>query len=184
MSRHIVIYGNPVLDKPAKKVVAFDTWLSDLAQEMLSLMYANRGIGLAAQQVGETVRICVVDLQNCAETTEKCVYDGKPMPVSIFGAFSLVNPVTKIDSDLQVTAEEGCLSFPGIHVPITRAESIIVRFQDLEGNAHTLSCNGLLARCIQHECDHLDGVTCVKRTTKAAYKAIQTRLAELKKMPN
>ncbi|MFT8242604.1 peptide deformylase [Roseomonas sp. BN140053] len=113
-----------------------------LAPRMLAAMYEAPGIGLAAPQVGELLRLAVVDLQP----------DEKPEPMV------LVNPEIVERSRELATREEGCLSIPGLYADVERPERVKVRWRDLEGAKHELVAEGLLATCLQHEIDHLDGV--------------------------
>jgi peptide deformylase len=136
----VLCYPNEVLKHKAAEVTDFDDSLRKTATEMLQAMYAANGVGLAAPQVGLSARMTVL---NCS---------GKPEDELV-----LVNPEI-VDSQGKVVAEEGCLSFPGIYIKVQRAEAVKVRYQDLEGQEHVLEADGLLARAVQHELDHLDGV--------------------------
>lgn len=140
----IVLSPDPSLRSACDDCVVGDKSLKKLAKQMLNTMYANYGCGLAAPQVGINKRFVVID---CGDA------DGNPQP------YYLVNPeVVELKGD-PVTLEEGCLSLPGISVPITRHPWARVRYFDLDGNECFVESDGLLGRCLQHEIDHLDGKT-------------------------
>ncbi len=109
---------------------------------MLATMYAASGIGLAAPQVGLDLRFAVIDLQP----------EDKPAPIT------LINPRVAQASREEVTREEGCLSLPGHYAEVTRPEKVVVAYEDIDGNPQTIEAEGLLATCLQHEIDHLDGI--------------------------
>ena len=113
-----------------------------LAPRMLATMYKAPGIGLAAPQVGELLRLVVIDLQKNEE----------PQP------FVMVNPEIVAESDEEATREEGCLSLPGMYADVTRPARVKVRWQDLDGAKREMEADGLMSACVQHEVDHLNGV--------------------------
>ncbi len=166
MPLRIVHYNEPVLRRKGEKVVAFDANLAALVAEMITAMHRAEGIGLAAQQVGRALKVCVVDLRDSdAEFTWEL--DGKRLPIDLFMPMALVNPQVTIAAGTKETVfEEGCLSFPKIRGDIVRPDAITVKFQDERGGAHTLKCDGLFSRCIQHEVDHLNGVLFIERMDK------------------
>jgi peptide deformylase len=141
MIRSIVKLGNPVLEARAQMVTAFDRALDDLVQDLFDSMYANQGVGLAAPQIGISLRVLVVDVSSDEQPGAK---------------LALVNPVA-LDSHGRHTLKEGCLSVPGFHENITRARTVTVRGQDAQGNWFQRSADDLLARALLHEIDHLDG---------------------------
>ena len=137
----ILKFPDPKLRIVAKKVTKFDKSLQNLASDMLYTMYEENGIGLAATQVDEHIRLIVMDLSDERD---------KPM--------FFVNPVYKIlDNHSMASFEEGCFSIPGFNEEITRPDKINLTWQDLEGNSHNEEPEGLLTICIQHEIDHLEG---------------------------
>jgi len=148
--RPVRIYGDPVLRQRAVEVSNFDEGLRTLAADLRDTMHAYNGVGLAATQVGVLQRVLVVDVPLDEE-------EGVARAIH-----TLVNPVLLERASSQ-SAEEGCLSIPGIYEDVTRALKIRVRFQDEAGKAQTLEAEGYLARAIQHEVDHLDGVLFVDR---------------------
>ena len=181
MSLRITQYGEAILTQEGKKVDSFDDELSELSKEMLEAMYQVEGIGLAAQQIGEAMQFCVIDVPDHPEYPMACILDGKPLSPSLLMPISLANPeITLLPSD-EFYYEEGCLSFPEIRGDIARPERILVRYQDLDGAHHELECDGLLARCIQHEVDHLQGILFIDRMEKEAYAEIKAQVKALKK---
>jgi len=166
MSLPIVRYNDPVLRRKGEKITVFDDAVARLGAEMIETMHAAEGIGLAAQQVGRAVQLCVVDLR-ASDAEFAYEIDGARPPRELFMPMIIVNPVLAADRDVpEIVAEEGCLSFPKIRGDIARPAEITVRFQDEAGRPHLLACDGLFARCIQHEIDHLNGVLFIDRMDK------------------
>ena len=160
--REILEVPDPRLKTVSKPVVAFDDGLKALAADMFETMYAAKGIGLAAVQVGEPIRLLVIDLQEPDEDAEpeECDHGGHHhthQPVKhdprVFVNPEIVNPAEELS-----TYQEGCLSVPEIYADVDRPKHCRVRWQDLEGKVHEEDMEGMLATCIQHEMDHLEGV--------------------------
>ena len=147
--RAVRIYGDPVLRQRAAEVTSFGEPLRRFAADLRETMHAYNGVGLAANQVGVLERVLVVDVPLNDEGTERA-------------AHTLVNPVI-VSRDASQRSDEGCLSIPGIFEEVTRALRVQVRYQDESGREATLDAEGYLARAIQHEVDHLDGVLFVDR---------------------
>lgn len=145
--REIRIYGDPVLTTEAKEITEFDESLEELASDMLDTMEAAGGVGLAANQIGLLKRIFVYD---CTHTE-----------TGMRGA--IINPVWEAIGDKTQTGMEGCLSIPDISTPTTRYETVRVSGQDVKGNPIGMVVSGLMARCVQHETDHLNGVLFLQR---------------------
>jgi peptide deformylase len=180
MTLRITQYGESILHQDGKVVSSFGAELTELANQMLEAMDQAEGIGLAAQQIGEAIRFCVVDVPEHPEYPMTCILDGKPLSPSLLMPMALANPeVSPLPSD-EYYSEEGCLSFPEIRGEVARPERISVKYQDLEGNVHQLECDRLLARCIQHEVDHLNGVLFIDRMEKKTFAEIKTEVKELK----
>lgn len=138
--------GEAVLTQKAEPVASITEEIETLAHDMLDLMYEEEGCGLAAPQIGQGIRLVVIDC-DYSQTTPKNPY-------------VLVNPRIVELSDELATESEGCLSFPGISVPIERPVGVVVEAENLEGETLRYEAEGsLLARCLQHEIDHLDGIT-------------------------
>jgi peptide deformylase len=143
-TRPILRFPDPRLRKVSEPVVNFDDSLRSLVSDMKDTMYLAEGAGLAAIQVGEPLRLFIIDPEVAGRTAED--------PPVVFANPELI----EISEDEQ-TGDEGCLSFPGIFVPVKRGMRAKVRAQDLEGKTFELAGEGLLARALQHEADHLTG---------------------------
>lgn len=144
----LVIAPDPRLKICSQLVDKVDRTIQGLIDDMFDTMYASSGIGLAAVQVGVHKRILVMDIDQREEGKK-----GNPMV--------LINPEI-VGSSVEInTYEEGCLSFPGQYAEVKRPEKVTVRFLDYHGNPQQIEADGLLATCIQHEIDHLNGITFV-----------------------
>lgn len=162
----IVHYNNPILRKKGEKITVFDAALARLAAEMVESMHAAAGIGLAAQQIGRALQLCVVDLRP-ADIDFTWELDGAKPPLDLIMPMVIANPkIVPMRGTNDQIYEEGCLSFPNIRGDVERPDAITVTFQDERGGAHTLRADGLLSRCIQHEADHLNGVLFIDRMDK------------------
>ncbi len=162
----ILKYGDPILRKKVEDVSDF-TNLPYLVEQMFNTMHEGSGIGLAANQIGYSLNLVVLDTSNL-EGEEDC----KP--------YILINTEI-IGSNGSSIMEEGCLSVPDIRAEIERPETIIIKFQDLEQNFHEQSFTGLLSRVIQHELDHLNGKLFVDYLSPAKKILIKKRLLEISK---
>lgn len=144
--RHIVKYPHKALTTPAKPVEAFDSELHQLIDDMAETMYANDGVGLAANQIDVLQRVTVIDA-------------GGPDNPQLM---EIVNPEI-LEREGEITWEEGCLSFPDLFEKVKRAAQVKVRYFDRNGEAIEVEAEGLLAVALQHEIDHLDGVVFTER---------------------
>ena len=179
MALRIVHYNNPVLRTKGEKVNAFDAALARFAEDMIDAMHEAGGIGLAAQQVGRAIQLCVVDLRE-SEAEFTWELDGAKPPVDLFMPLVMVNPKIKFATGTPKTIyEEGCLSFPKIRGDVERPDAIIADFQDESGVPHVLKCDGLFSRCIQHEVDHLNGVLFIDRMDKKTRNVIDDEVKAL-----
>jgi len=177
----IVHYSDPILRKKGAKIAVFDAALARFAQEMIDTMHLAEGIGLAAQQVGRAIQLCVVDVR-AGDWDYAWELDGAKPPRDIFMPFVVVNPqVTPLPGTRSVLFEEGCLSFPGIRGDVARPDAITAVYQDQFGTPHALKCTGMLARCIQHEGDHLNGTLFIDRMEKKARQQVEPAVRELAK---
>ena len=180
MTLRITQYGEPILRQKGSTITSFDDKLTELANQMLEAMEQADGIGLAAQQIGQAIQFCVVDVPDHPEYPMTCILDDKPLSPSLLMPIALANPeITPLPSD-EYYYEEGCLSFPQIRGEVARPERICVNYHDLDGNQHRLECDGLLARCIQHEVDHLNGILFIDRMEKKTVSEIKQEIRELK----
>lgn len=160
----ILQYPHPILAAKAEHVTDFNEELSTLAKNMAETMYAAPGVGLAANQVGVLKRIVVIDV------TE----DGTNL-------LTLVNPeVVVADGELKVH-EEGCLSLKGLYENVKRPSHVVVRAQNLKGESVEIEAEGLLAVCLQHEIDHLDGVVFIDHLSSLKKARACTKLQKLKR---
>jgi peptide deformylase len=181
MSLRIVHYNESVLHRKGVKIEAFDPALRRLAAEMVETMHEANGIGLAAQQIGRALQLCVVDLRE-AESKFAWELDGAKPPLDLIMPMVLANPdVTPVKGTPETVYEEGCLSFPKIRGDVTRPDAITVKFQDEHGVPHVLKCDGLFSRCVQHEVDHLNGVLFIDRMTKKVRGTIEDEVKALAK---
>jgi peptide deformylase len=177
----IVHYNDPVLRKKGEKITAFNAALARFAQEMIETMHEARGVGLAAQQVGRAVQLCVVDLRG-VEAEFDWRLDGAKPPLELFMPMVVANPkVTVPKKTPTAVSDEGCLSFPEIRGDIERAVAISAVFQDQAGLPHTLECTGLFARCMLHEVDHLNGILFIDRMEKEVRDELKDALKALAK---
>ena len=148
---------------------------------MIETMHEAHGIGLAAQQIGRALQLCVVDLRE-AEADFQWKLDGARPPLELFMPLVIGNPtITVAPGTEKFVSEEGCLSFPEIRGDIARPDGIAVKFQDERGVPHVLECDGLFARCIQHEADHLNGVLFIDRMEKKVRTGIDDAIKSLAK---
>jgi peptide deformylase len=148
--REIVILGDPILRRPAREVPAFDEDLRTLVRDMFETMYHAEGIGLAAPQVGVSWRVLVVDLRR----------DDVPDARAV-----LVNPRVVWRSQDTEKQPEGCLSIPGLEDVVERPRAVRIEGYDPDGGRVELDVEGLYARALQHEIDHLDGILFLDRVT-------------------
>jgi peptide deformylase len=180
--REILEAPDPRLKVVSSPVETFDDSLKTLVEDMFETMYAANGIGLAAIQVGEPLRLLVIDLQPEDEDAEPvaCDHDGhhhhhqptKKEP-RVF-----VNPEILDPSAELKTYQEGCLSVPDIFADVDRPAQCRVRWQDLEGNHHEEEMNGMLAVCIQHEMDHLNGILFIDHLSRLKRSMALKKLAK------
>jgi peptide deformylase len=176
----IVHYNDPVLRKKGVKVTAFDAALAKLSSDMIDTMHDAHGIGLAAQQIGLALQLCVIDLTD-ADWDFTWELDGSRPPLDLIMPMVIANPEVKKLPSPETVYEEGCLSFPKIRGDVARPDAISVKFQDAQGVPHTLNCDGMLARCIQHENDHLNGVLFIDRMEKKVRTSIDRAVKDLAK---
>lgn len=160
--REILEAPDPRLKTVSTPVDTFDAELKTLVDDMFETMYAAHGIGLAAIQVGEPLRLLVIDLQEEDPDAEPVEYEHngtKQMRQPVKNEPRIfVNPEILDPSEEMGSYQEGCLSVPDIYADVERPSRCRVRYQDLDGNSHEESMTGMLATCIQHEMDHLNGI--------------------------
>ncbi|RKY66239.1 MAG: peptide deformylase [Candidatus Latescibacterota bacterium] len=165
MIREIRLYGDAVLRRTAKPISDISEEVVRLAEDMTETMFARRGIGLAAPQVGESTSLAVVDLSLGDEKGRTLV---------------LINPEV-VGQEGEWTYEEGCLSIPEVRADVVRPKKVAVRFLDIDGNPHELEAEDLLARVILHEVDHLKGVLFVDRLPPLKRQILRPKLLKIAK---
>jgi peptide deformylase len=176
----ILQYGDPILRAKGKQIEKIDDHIRELAASMIETMHAANGIGLAAQQVGEALQLTVLDISQIEDRPSTLKLNGKDVVPTESMPLVLINPEIELGDETEI-GTEGCLSFPEINGQIERAESTIARAQNLEGDKIEIVATGLLARAIQHEVDHLNGILFIDRMNSAAKAALSSRLKRLQK---
>ena len=161
--RPVVTYGNLALKRRASEIEIIDESVKKLAAEMFEILERSRGVGLAAPQIGVSLRLIVLSIPRDDGTRWKC---------------AVVNPEF-VAKRGKARSEEGCLSIPGICEEITRAEEVEIKGLDLDGKEMRIGGKGLLARAVQHELDHLDGILIVDRLSTAKRHVLQKQLRKL-----
>ncbi len=159
MKYRILHYGEEPLREPSQPVTEINDDIRRLVEDMFETMYESKGVGLAAPQVGVNLRLAIIDI-------------GEDPLV-------LINPQILKHSGKE-TCDEGCLSFPGLTEKVERARKVVAEATDLDGSVYEIEAEGLLARAIQHELDHLDGVLFIDRISKARKLQIKHELEILK----
>lgn len=180
MKLEIVQYGDPVLRAKGKRIEQVDDHIRDLAQNMIETMHAANGVGLAAQQVGEAIQLTVLDVSQVEDRPTKMKLNGQDVDPAMAMPLVLMNPQVELGRETE-SGTEGCLSFPEITGEIDRAISIHVRAQNLNGEPVEIEVSGFLARAIQHEVDHLNGILFIDRMSSAAKTSLASRLKRLQK---
>jgi len=173
-------YGDPILRVKGKRIEKIDDHIRELAADMIETMHAANGVGLAAQQVGEALQLTVLDVSQVEDRPSTMKLNGEDVDPKTVMPVVLINPEIEIGAATE-TGTEGCLSFPEITGQIERAKSVIARAQTLEGDTIAIQAGGLLARVIQHEVDHLNGILFIDRMNSAAKAALSSRLKRLQK---
>lgn len=180
MILQILEYGDPILRAKGKPIENIDDRIRELAANMIETMHAANGVGLAAQQIGEALQLTVLDVSLVEDRPSTLKLDGKDVDPKAAMPLVLINPEIEMRGMPEVGVE-GCLSFPEITGDIERSKSVIVRAQTLEGGTIEIEASGFLARAIQHECDHLNGILFIDRMNSAAKAALSSRLKRLQK---
>jgi peptide deformylase len=174
----IVEYGHPALRAKGRRIETVDARIRKLADDMIDTMNAANGVGLAAQQVGLPLQLCVIDVLDAEEPGDMIV-NGEPVPLEDYMPLVLVNPeVEKLGPEFVST--EGCLSFPSLLGGIPRPPDVRVKAQTLENETLEFEANGLLARAVQHEHDHLHGILFIDRMVPGDLEAIAPAVEKLK----
>jgi peptide deformylase len=175
MILEVTKYGNPVLRQKGTPVDKITGEIKQLIADMFETMYATKGIGLAAQQVGRALQLTVLDLRGVTDRPSTLELAGQPADVEQFMPLVLINPQLKPLND-PVAGPEGCLSFPEIYGDVVRPESVEVKALDAKGKPIEFRCGGLLARAVQHETDHLNGILFIDRMDRKSKNEIREEL--------
>jgi peptide deformylase len=178
MILEIVKYGSPVLRQKGAKIESFTPEIKKLIADMFETMTENHGVGLAAQQVGVAKQLTVIDVREVKDRPSWLEINGQPKDVNEIMPLVLINPiVTPVGQPMK--GSEGCLSFPEIYAEISRPETVDVQACDAGGEPIAFRCGGLLARAVQHETDHLNGILFIDRMEKKVKLELQPELDDL-----
>jgi peptide deformylase len=180
MKLPIVQYGDPVLRMKGDRIDKIDDRIRELAKNMIETMHAANGVGLAAQQIGQPLQLTVLDVSQVEDRPTSMRLNGQEIDPKTVMPLVLINPQVDLGPETEMGAE-GCLSFPEITGEISRAKSIVVRGEDLQGNAMEIETSGFLARAIQHEVDHLNGILFIDRMSSATKTSLASKLKRLQK---
>ncbi len=180
MKLSIVQYGDPVLRAKGKRVEEIDNHIRELARNMIETMQAANGVGLAAQQIGQPLQLTVLDISQVEDRPSTMKLNGAHIDPRTAMPIVLINPEIALGAETEIGVE-GCLSFPEITGEIERAHSVVVRAETADGEKVQIEASGLLARAIQHEVDHLNGILFIDRMSSAAKAALSSRLKRLQK---
>jgi len=176
----ILQYGDPILRVKGKRIEEIDDHIRELVANMIETMHAAHGVGLAAQQIGEALQLTVLDITQVEDRPSRLKLNGQETDPKTALPLVLINPEIELGGETEIGVE-GCLSFPEITADIERAQSVTVRAQTLEGDTVQIEAGGFLARAIQHEADHLNGILFIDRMRSAAKVALSSRLKRLQK---
>ncbi len=177
MTYRLCTYGDPVLRRTGDPIPRIDAGIRRLADAMLRIMAERQGVGLAAQQVGQSLMLCVVHVPPALDVAAS---GGPRLHPDLAAPLVMVNPRVTAGG-VRVQQMEGCLSIPEIWAPVTRAAEVTVAYLDLEGRERELAARGLVARAIQHELDHLHGVLFVDRVSPVKKIGLAGRLRRLRR---
>jgi peptide deformylase len=161
-------YPHPILHQKAERVVCFDDELRVLTEDMLETMYADKGVGLAAPQIGLSKRIIVIDTEQRDEDGQ--YQKGRPM--------ALINPEIILKSEEKIIFCEGCLSLPGQSADVERCKTVKVRYQNTAGQSLEIEASDYPAVVLQHEIDHLDGILYIDRLSRLKRNLLLKKLAK------
>jgi peptide deformylase len=179
MILEVVKYGHPALRQKGSRVEKITPEIHKLIADMFDTMLAAKGVGLAAAQVGRALQLTVLDVRSVTERPSTLELDGKEADVQAFMPLVLINPEVKGVGD-PVAGSEGCLSFPEIFAEISRPGQADVRATNEKGEKLEFRCGGLLARAVQHELDHINGVLFIDRMSRADKDELKPELDKLR----
>lgn len=174
----IVKYGHPALRQKGARITEVTPEIRQLVSDMFDTMYEAHGIGLAAQQVGHALQLTVIDVRGVDDRPSTLWLNGQPADVQAFMPLALLNPEVTPAGEA-VTGPEGCLSFPEMYSDISRPEAVLVRALTPDGRTLEFKCGGLLAKAVQHEVDHLNGILFIDRMPRSAKESFKAELEDL-----
>jgi peptide deformylase len=174
----IVKYGHPALRRKGARIDAITPEIRQFIADLLETMHAAAGVGLAAQQVGQALQLAVVDVRGVTDRPSTLECNGAAVSPADHMPVVLINPEIKPVAE-PVTGAEGCLSFPEIYADIVRPEAVDVRATNEQGQPMAFRCGGLLARAIQHEYDHLQGILFIDRMSAETKRQLRPELEAL-----
>ena len=180
MVREIVIFGDPVLRKKCSKVESFSEEIRSLVKDMIETMVSAEGIGLAAPQIGIPIQLAVIDVSHDPECISYLRIDGEDVDLTDIMPLIFINPELEYGENKDVMSE-GCLSFPEIRGDVIRPYELKATFEIMGSKRVTLETDGLLARAIQHETDHLNGVLFTDRMKATAKLALRSKIKRMQK---
>ncbi|HMJ88587.1 MAG TPA: peptide deformylase [Candidatus Acidoferrum sp.] len=178
MKLRITQYGEPVLRKKGAHIDSITPEIKALAADMLETMYDAHGVGLAAQQVGHALQLCVIDVTGVKDRPSAMKVDGQSVEPEKQMPLVLINPEIKPAGD-PVTGPEGCLSFPEVYGDVTRPGEVDVTATDVDGNRYSFRAGGLLAKAVQHEFDHLQGILFIDRMSSVTKDELRAEIDSL-----
>lgn len=174
----IVQYGDPILRKQCKPVGETDAALRELVGKMLETMADANGVGLAAPQIGEDLQLAVIDVSHDPECVSYLKVNGKDTEIADIMPLVFINPTLEY-GQAKVIDHEGCLSIKGIRYEVRRPAEVKATLPQLDGTTLVIETDGLLARALQHEIDHLNGILFVDRLSSVGKVSIRNRLKRL-----
>jgi peptide deformylase len=180
MIREIVHYDAPVLRAKGKEVGAITPAVEKLIKDLLDTMYAARGVGLAAQLIGEAIQLAVIDVTGVKERPSKMWIKSVPVNPEDYMPLVLINPVLK-PTKAKVVSHEGCLSFPGLTLDIARSQRVSVKTRTPDGGTFEFDAGGLLGRAVLHEVDHLHGRLFIDHISVEERRSIREDLEYIKR---
>ncbi len=171
----VVKYGDPVLRKKGARIESITPEIKKLIGDMFETMYAAKGVGLAAQQIGQALQLTVIDVRGVTDRPSTLELKGKAADVAEFMPLVLINPELTLVGD-QAAGPEGCLSFPEVFAEISRPEFVDVKALNEKGKPIEFRAGGLLGRAVQHETDHLNGILFIDRMDKKTKEELKPEL--------
>lgn len=181
MILEIVTYGHPVLRTRGQKITHIDDPMRQLAADMIDTMHHKMGVGLAAQQIGRPLQLFVLGVLQNENRSSQMWVEGNSVPFDPLMPMVVVNPEIEPEEEEVVSDQEGCLSFPEVFGNVERPARVRLRAHDLEGNPIEFRAEGLLARAVQHEFDHLQGVLFIDRMAPSTRQELEPTLAAFKR---